>query len=168
MGKVLVVIGVQNEYFDGGKLPLWNRYEVLTNVIRAIYIAKESGFNVINVKHVSSVDGGLFDSSTQGVYIHPNIASLSRDYSLVFKSTADAFYGTNLDSLLTSLNATEIYLCGMMSHSCITFTALSKSAEKYRVRVLGDCCTSVSEVINNIALSELSMRTEVVTLDMFK
>jgi len=49
-------------------------------------------------------------------------------------------------------------VCGMMTQNCVTHTAISKAAEKYKVAVLEDCCASVSEMLHLIALRALSTR----------
>ena len=36
MTKALLVIDLQNDYFPGGKFPLWNTEAVLQNIERAI------------------------------------------------------------------------------------------------------------------------------------
>ena len=51
----------------------------------------------------------------------------------------------------------------MMTQNCITHTAISKSAEKYNVSILTDCCTTVSEMIHKIALNALSTRVGLVS-----
>ena len=37
----------------------------------------------------------------------------------------------------------ELLICGMMTQNGVTHTAISKAAEKYRVAILTDCCTTV-------------------------
>lgn len=75
---------------------------------------------------------------------------------------ADAFVQTNLDQLLAGLGVTDLLVCGMMTQNCVTHTAISKSAEKYHVVILPDCCTTVDEMIHKIALNALSNRVEIV------
>lgn len=53
-------------------------------------------------------------------------------------------------------------VCGMMTHNCVTHTAISRSAEKYTVRVLPDCCTTVSEMLHLLALHALSTRISLI------
>jgi nicotinamidase-related amidase len=40
MKKVLLVVDVQNDYFPGGNLPLWNIEPTLDNIERAIKVAR--------------------------------------------------------------------------------------------------------------------------------
>ena len=51
-------------------------------------------------------------------------------------------------------------VCGMMTQNCVTHTAISKAAEKYDVTILPDCCTTVDEMIHNIALHPVSTRVK--------
>jgi nicotinamidase-related amidase len=46
----------------------------------------------------------------------------------------------------------------MMTQNCVTHTALSKSAEKYKLTILPECCTTVDQMIHRIALNALSTR----------
>jgi len=45
----------------------------------------------------------------------------------------------------------------------VTHTAISKTAENYRVTVLTDCCTTVDQMIHLIALNALSIRVTLAT-----
>jgi hypothetical protein len=44
----------------------------------------------------------------------------------------------------------------------VTHTAISKSAEKYKVAILPDCCTTVDEMLHNIPLHAVSTRVPLV------
>jgi hypothetical protein len=44
----------------------------------------------------------------------------------------------------------------------VTHTAISKSAEKCRVAILTDCCTTVNEMLHLIALHAVSTRVRLV------
>jgi nicotinamidase-related amidase len=50
----------------------------------------------------------------------------------------------------------------MMTQNCVTHTAISKAAEKYKVCILPDCCTTVSEMLHLIALHGVSTRIALV------
>ena len=66
---------------------------------------------------------------------------------------------------MAGIGATELLVCGMMTQNCVTHTAISKSAEKYKVSILSDCCTTVNEMIHNIALHAVSTRVQLVASD---
>ena len=65
MAKALLVIDLQNDYFPGGKFPLWNTEAVLQNIGRAIEMAKAQGIPVIHVQHIADSKMGLLPSSTK-------------------------------------------------------------------------------------------------------
>ena len=53
MTKALLVIDLQNDYFPGGKFPLWNTDVVLQNIERAIEKANAQGVPLVHIQHVA-------------------------------------------------------------------------------------------------------------------
>ena len=165
MTKALLVIDLQNDYFPGGKFPLWNTDAVLKNIERAIETANAHGIPVIHIQHIANSRMGsapFFNEGTPGADIHPRILAAAPKAPIVVKEFADSFEKTTLEATLTKLGVTELLICGMMTQNCVTHTAISKAAEKYSVSVLVDCCTTVDEMIHNIALHALSTRVKLV------
>ena len=163
MTKALLVIDLQNDYFPGGKFPLWNTDVVLKNIERAIEKANAHGIPVIHIQHVAKQGmAPFFNEGTPGADIHPRILAAAPKAPIVVKEFADSFEKTTLEATLTKLGVTELLICGMMTQNCVTHTAISKAAEKYSVSVLVDCCTTVDEMIHNIALHAISTRVKLV------
>ena len=165
MTKALLVIDLQNDYFPGGKFPLWNTDVVLTNIEQVIKAARTKGIAVIHIQHIANPKMGIapfFNQGTDGAKIHPRLLAAAPDAPVVVKEYADSFFGTKLEETLSGLGVDELLICGMMTQNCVTHTAISKSAEKYKVSVLPDCCTTVDEMIHNIALHALSTRVSLV------
>jgi len=165
MMKALLVIDIQNDYFPGGRYPLWNADAVLANIVRAIKAAKAKAVPVILVQHVADPGLGIapfFNAGTEGAELHPRVLEAAAGAPVVVKSFADAFHKTSLEQVLAGLGVTDILVCGMMTQNCVTHTAISKTAEKYRVSILHDCCTTVDAMIHNIALNAVSTRVPLV------
>ena len=161
--QVLIVIDIQNDYFEEGKFPLWNVEQTLKNAEGAINRAKAKNIPVILVQHIADASKGIapfFNENTPGVAIHPRILAAAPQATIVTKAFADSFHHTDLERILSELGATELLVCGMMTQNCVTHTAISKAAEKYSVKILSDCCTSVSQMIHLIALKGESTRVE--------
>jgi nicotinamidase-related amidase len=152
MARTFLVIDIQNDYFDGGALPLWQPEEVETRVVAAIGRAKAAGDRVVLVRHVSKADKGLFATGT-GNAIRPKILAAAPDAPVVIKHVADAFQDTDLASHVADTD--DLIICGMMTQNCVVFTALSRLAAGRPVRVVGEFCTAPTETVHNIALSAL-------------
>lgn len=160
MKKALLVIDLQNDYFPEGKFPLWNTDVVLENIERAIARANAQGIPVIHIQHVAKGVAPFFNEGTPGADIHARILTATPNAPVVVKEFADSFEKTNLEETLAKLGVTDLLVCGMMTQNCVTHTAISKAAEKYNVTVVVDCCTTVSEILHQIALHALSTRVK--------
>ncbi|WP_297630356.1 cysteine hydrolase family protein [uncultured Clostridium sp.] len=161
MKKALLIIDLQNDYFEGGKFPLWNTEKTLENIEEAIDLAHKNDVTIVHIQHVADPSLGLspfFNEGTEGVKIHQRILEKASEGKVVVKTFADGFFKTDLEKVLSEIGAEEILVCGMMTQNCVTHTAISKAAEKYKVSILADCCTSVSEPIHLIGLAAVMTR----------
>ncbi len=162
MKEALLIIDVQNDYFMGGKYPLWNAEQVLEKIKIAIKKAHEKNIPIVLIEHIVPKEAGglapFFNEDTEGAKIQKDILAHAPQAKIVTKHFADAFYQTNLDAILTELAVEKIIICGMMTQNCVTHTALSKQAEKYTVSIIPECTTTVDELLHNIALHAISTR----------
>lgn len=166
--QALIVIDVQNDYFPDGKFPLWNTDAVLAATAAAIARARAKGIPVILVQHVADPARGIapfFNEGTAGAEIHPAILAAAPDAPIVIKRFADSFIDTSLEATLSALGVEELLICGMMTQNCVTHTAISRSADKYSVKILSDCCTTVSQMIHLIALNAVAPRVTLVAAE---
>ena len=163
MAKALLVIDLQNDYFPGGKFPLWNTDTVLEAIERTIAKAKARGIPVIHIQHIAKNGmAPFFNEGTPGADIHPRIRAAAPNAPITVKEYVDSFEKTDLEETLSKLGVMELLVCGMMTQNCVTHTAISKAAEKYAVTILPDCCTTVSEILHLIALHAVSTRVKLV------
>ena len=159
--QALIVIDLQNDYFPEGKFPLWNTEVTLAKIEVTIAKARTKHIPIILVQHIADASKGIapfFNAGTTGADIHPRILKAAPDGIVVTKAFADSFHFTTLEETLTKLDIEELLICGMMTQNCVTHTAISKAAEKYSVKILSDCCTTVSQMIHLIALNAVSTR----------
>ena len=165
MSRALLVIDIQNDYFPNGNYPLWNAEGTLLNIERAIEKAHDHNIPVIIVQHLADSSRGVapfFNRGTPGAEVHPRILAAAPRAPIIVKACADSFVNTSLEETLTGLGVTDLLVCGMMTQNCVTHTAISKAAEKYRVSLLTDCCTTVTELLHLIALNAVSTRLPLV------
>ncbi len=166
MATALIVIDVQNDYFPGGKFPLWNPEAAEVNCLRLIAWAKSASVPVLLVQHV--VEGSaapFFAAGSSGADIHTPIRAAATDAPVIVKAFADSFEKTELQATLEKLDIDRLVICGMMTHNCVTHTSISKAAEAYDVTVVGDACATVGEIVHILALHALSTRVKVIETD---
>ncbi len=157
----LIVIDVQNDYFPGGAYPQHDSDAVLERTVRAVRRAQASGVPVVLVQHVARAAAPFFNRDTAGVQIHPALRAAAPEAPIVVKGHADSFLNTALQETLAPLGVGALWVCGMMTHNCVTHTALSPAAQGYAVTVVEDLCTSVDPMIHAIALNALRDRVPV-------
>jgi nicotinamidase-related amidase len=164
----LILIDLQNDYMPGGAFPLWNTGPVLDHIRAAITHAQAAGARIAHVRHVADPTLGLapfFNEATHGAAIEASIAAAAPEAPIVIKHHADSFHATGLGDLLADWGVDTLLIAGMMTQNCVTHTAISKAAERFRVVVLVDCTTTVSEMLHLIALHALSTRVELLTAE---
>lgn len=167
--KALLIIDLQNDYFPRGKYPLHNAVQTLSNIEIAIDKANQQSIPIILVQHIADDGSGIvapfFNKGTLGVEIHSTILNAAPNADIVEKNYADSFEQTNLEQVLQKHKITELLITGMMTQNCITHTAISKAADKYGVTIVMDCCATVDDMINKIALKAVSTRVNLQTIE---
>ncbi len=162
MKKALLVIDCQNEYYATGGFPLWNMDAVTANIKKAMNAAKAKGIPIILAQHYFPKDSGMpaFIEGTYNDQIADEITAIAPDAPVVRKCNADVFLGKTEDGktfedILSGLGIEEIVVTGMMTHNCVAFTSLSKHAQKYKLTLVPEAITTISEVIHMLALAGL-------------
>lgn len=166
MKKALLLIDLQNDYFPGGLFPLWNTETTLATLVNTMKSAQAAGVEIIHIQHIANPQAGIapfFNEGTSGADIHSVILAAAPNAPVIVKEYADSFHETGLEELLSTRGVGELLVCGMMTQNCVTHTAISKAAEKYKVSILPDCCTTVSEPIHLIALHAVSTRIPLIS-----
>jgi nicotinamidase-related amidase len=136
--RALIVIDVQNEYFDD-KLPIeFPSVEVsLPNITLAMHTAQSAGIPVIVVQQDSPEGSPAFAKGSHGWQLHPAIAEFVADYRLN-KSKASAFTGTELAQWLSQHAIDTVTIVGYMTHNCDAATIYQASHEGLKVEFLAD------------------------------
>ena len=141
MKHALLIIDVQNDYFEGGKFELYKSRDALANIIKVLAKFREKGLPVIHVQHLMGADGPFFVEDTPGAQIHESLTPLANEYHLV-KHLPSCFPGTNLKDILKNNNIDNLVVCGMMSHMCVDTTIRNCQDVGLKVTLLDDACTT--------------------------
>ena len=98
--KALLLIDVQNDYFEGGKSELSEPLKALGNIEKILKIFRDGHLPVIHVQHINTREGATFFlQGTHGAEIHERLKPLSDEYHVI-KHMPNSFYNTNLLEIL--------------------------------------------------------------------
>jgi nicotinamidase-related amidase len=137
--RALIVIDVQNEYFDG-VLPITSppRESSLANIGKAMDAATAAGVPVIVVRHVETdPDAPIFRAGTPAIDLHDDVASRPRDHD-VEKHMPGSFTGTPLGEILDAAGVDTLSVTGYMTHMCVDTTARQAVHRGMTVEILDD------------------------------
>ena len=152
MKKALLVIDLQNDYFEGGALPLCGVESALENANRLIDYAHSHNIEVYVIQHISTKEGATFFlPNTKGVELHEKlkIAKCQR----ISKHFPNSFRETSIEESLKAQNIEELIICGAMSHMCVDSTVRAGFDLGYRVTVVEDACATRDLTFNGEVIS---------------
>lgn len=137
--RALVVIDVQNEYFDGGGLPIEHPpiSRTLPNVTRAMDAAAQAGVPVVVVRHHAQAGLPVFQAGTHTGDLHEAVASRQRDH-LVTKAFPSVFTGTDFAEWLDKNRIDTLAVAGYMTHNCVASTIFEGMHRGFAMEYLHD------------------------------
>ncbi|RTQ31061.1 cysteine hydrolase [Variovorax gossypii] len=137
--RALVVIDVQNEYFEGGGLPI--EYppilDTLPNVTKAMDAARAAGTPVVVVRHHAPKGAPVFQADTHNGQLHPEIAKRPHDH-LVTKSFPSVFTGTDFADWIARNQIDTLSVAGYMTQNCDASTVFEAMHRGLSVEFLSD------------------------------
>ncbi|NKB37514.1 MAG: isochorismatase family protein [Gammaproteobacteria bacterium] len=77
---------------------------------------------------------------------------------IVDKNRYSGFYGTPLQSILTSHDIRSLVICGVTTNVCVETTARDASQRDYRTFIVGDACGEIAPERHEWALATLDTR----------
>lgn len=96
--------------------------------------------------------GDLFDESSPSTDVHPDVAPLDGEPSVI-KRRVSAFAGTDLDSMLRARGVTSIVLTGVATTGVVLATLLAAADLDYGVTVLSDCCADQADDVQAMMMT---------------
>ncbi len=89
--------------------------------------------------------------------ILPEVAPAAQDI-VIKKLKPSGFYGTNLESFLTLLQADSVIIVGTTTSGCVRATAIDAFSANYRVTVVEDGCFDRSQASHAINLCDMNAK----------
>ncbi|MCW2263474.1 MULTISPECIES: cysteine hydrolase family protein [Sphingobacterium] len=145
--QALIIIDIQNDYFENGALPLVNPIQASINASKVLEHFRAKNLPIAHIQHVSPNGAPFMALGTNGVEIHENVKPL--DGEKVFKKNyPNSFRGTGLLDYLKKNDVTEVVITGMMTHMCVDATTRAAFDFEYKCIVIDDACASRDLEIN--------------------
>lgn len=138
--STLVIVDIQNDYFEGGAFPLVGPGAAAERARSLLEGFRRAGLPVVHVQHVWDAPDAVFmRPGTPGVQIHPLVAPAEGE-PVVTKAHPNAFRETSLREVLGE--AESLVVCGMMSSMCVDATVRAAADLGYAVTVAADACAA--------------------------
>ncbi len=162
----LVVIDMQNGFCDQKGsvaqigLDISMCEDAIPNCERLVKAAHKAGVQVIFTRFVyrsDYTDGGVVVAD-----IIPSLTPEPQDI-IIDKNRYSAFYGTRLETYLTSMGIHQLVLCGVTTNMCVETTARDASARDYHTFIAGDACGELERHRHDVALQTLGFGFGAVT-----
>jgi nicotinamidase-related amidase len=148
MSKALILIDIQNDYFENGANALVGPEVAGENARRVLESFRKDKLPVIHIQHLSVRPGStFFIPNTVGADIHSLAKPLDTE-KVIVKHFPNSFRETGLGDYLTSLNISELVICGMMTHMCVDATTRAAKDLGYTCTLIGDACATKDLEIN--------------------
>jgi nicotinamidase-related amidase len=138
----LLVIDIQNFYFEGGLVPLTGSDEAGAQARRVVDAFRAKRLPVIHVRHVPKsvaiVDGEPADPQYR---IRPVVAPAAGE-PVISKRYANSFRETDLLEQLRQKNIKHVVIVGMQTHMCVEAASRAATDLGFDVTVVHDACAT--------------------------
>jgi len=139
---VLLIIDIQNFYFEGGRVPLAGPIEASLQAKAVLETFRSKKLPVIHIQHMPKGIEKFEAGRTDPQYaIHPNVAPAVGE-TIVVKHYANAFRETDLAGILKKLDAKTLVITGMQTHMCVEAATRHGADMGYDVVLVDDACAS--------------------------
>jgi len=140
--RALLLIDIQNDYFDGGRMPLVGSLEAAARAAELLAAFRRRAEPVFHVQHVSTRAGAsFFLPDTDGVRIHAFVAPQEGE-PVVVKRFPNAFRDTLLAERLSAASVSQLTVAGMMTHMCIDTSVRAAADLGFECTLVADACAT--------------------------
>jgi nicotinamidase-related amidase len=143
--RALVVIDVQQQYFDGLlEIQYPPHATSLPRIVEAVDAAVAAGIPVVAVQHSSGAGAPVFDPESAEFVLRPEIESrASGDWKLLTKEYSSVFAGTDLTAWLRERDVDTVTFVGYMTNNCVLASAVEAEYLGFTIEVLADATGAI-------------------------
>lgn len=144
MSNCLLLIDIQNDYFENGNMELKGINEAASNAQLLLKYFRKANFPIIHIQHFSvRPEATFFLPNTVGVEINKMVYPLE-DEIVIKKNFPNSFRDTDLLKTLNEMGVKTLTVCGAMSHMCIDATTRAAFDYQFECIVAEDACATKS------------------------
>lgn len=143
--RALVVVDVQQEYFDGIlQIQAPSREATLANVVAAIDVARQADLPVVVVQHELPEGSPIFAVGSESWALHPEVERrLDPSWKRATKDKGSVFAGTDVAPWLAGRGVDTITIVGYMTNNCDLATAVGAEELGLAAEVLSDASGAI-------------------------
>ena len=142
MKRALVIVDIQNDYFQGGEMELVGMEAASQKAQRVLELFSTKDIPIFHIQHISNWQGATFFlPGTDGAEIHESVTPKSGE-PVIQKHFPNCFRATSLQEQLSDLGVEEITFCGAMSHMCIDTSVRAAFDLGFRCILVSDACAT--------------------------
>ena len=148
MNTALIIIDIQNDYFEKGAMPLVDSDKASNNAKLILERFRADSLPIVHIQHIASrPTSTFFLPKTKGAEIHNIVKPIEKE-KIIVKHYPNSFRETELLDYLKNKNITDIVICGMMTHMCVDATTRAAKDFGFNIILIGDGCATKDQEIN--------------------
>ncbi len=138
MKPAFLVLDAQNDFFAADNLNLAEFEATIPVINTAVDLFHSRGWPVIFIQHTSK----HLPARSPRWKIHPRISMSAQDIHLT-KSTQNAFWNSELESILRSAQVQLVIIAGFLAERCVLTTLRAASERGFEARLLDGAVASL-------------------------
>jgi len=148
MNTALILIDIQNDYFENGANPLVDSNNASLNAKQILDKFRADNAVIIHIQHIAlRANATFFLPDTNGCRLHHNVEPIDGE-KIIVKHYPNSFRETALLDYLKNKNITDLVICGMMTHMCVDATTRAAKDFGFNCTLIGDACATKDLDIN--------------------
>jgi nicotinamidase-related amidase len=138
----LLVIDIQNFYFEKGALPLTGSVAAAEEARRVLEVFRTKKLPIVHIRHAAKNIQFAGGEPTDPQYrIRPEVAPAAGE-KVITKHFANSFRETDLLDYLKQQKVTSLVIVGMQTHMCVEAAARAAADLGFDVTVIAEACAT--------------------------
>jgi nicotinamidase-related amidase len=158
VSTALLLVDIQNEYFEGGAMLLEGSAEAAIQARHLLTCFRYNHLPAVFIQHVAaSADASSFASGSRGVALYSSIRPLPGE-PVIVKHHPNGFRETRLLDVLQGYKVERLVICGMMTHMCIDATTRAAADLGFQCIIAADACATRDLAFDDVTVSAANVQ----------